>query len=234
MNHSRTGAILVLPILRFTKDQPEDTNTRRYVLDWTPTENFAEMNFKRFLVKNGNDENVDTFMPTAPEPYNTWLQQLYFKLPKEAEREIRSFSKIAKDVWEDDRNLPTNLMDTCMEVAIVSANTAFNILITYAEDTSDLRKLKIMGHMLLYKFWNGQLRSDILKHFSGFGMLQHLINSEETTTEDKKYYLDFIDAVNNYEKTRHDKFKLYATKNEAVSTENMTDKVSATARMAKQ
>jgi len=232
MNNSRTGAILVFPILKFTKEQPEDTNYRRYALDWAPTENFAEMNFKRFLVKNGNSENIDTFLPTAPEPYNTWLKQIYFKIPREIEKEIRFFAKIAKDVWEDDRNLPNPLADAAMEVGIVSANTSFNILQACCEDTSDLRKMKIMSHLLLYKFWNGQLRTDMIKHYSGFGMLQHLINAEETSTDDKKYFLDFMDAINTYEKTRQEKFKLFVEKTEPVP--NMTDRVSATANMAQQ
>jgi hypothetical protein len=228
MNNSRTGSVLVFPVLRYLQEQEEGSNFRRYVLDWSPVENYAEINFKRFLARNGQSDDVATFLPTFPSPYDDEIKQIVFKLPRQVEREIRYFTRMAKEVWEEERDLPDNLMDATMEVALVNANTAFNILREFVEDTTDLTKNRIHWHGILYKFWNGQINTALIKQYAAFGAIQGLINHDDTSTEDKKTYLDFMEQVNAYEKARQELFGTLVKKDE-VPVQPTVNETSATA-----
>jgi len=177
-------------------------------------EHYAERNFKRFLVSNGNSPDASTFLPTLPEPFETELKNTVFAIPIQVEREIRYFTRTAKEVWEEERPLPQELNDITLECALVSANIAFNILSAFMEIKTDKSDAIIKSHAMLYEFWNGQVNSGLVKRQAGFHVLQERINSDTLSTDEKKKLLDFSDAVNSYEKNRQQVFMSFVKKEE--------------------
>jgi hypothetical protein len=231
MIFSRAGN-LPFPILQYLQEQGEDKNFRRYSLNWGPVETSAENSFKRFLVNNGHQPDEGTFLPTLPEPYDSDVKNLTFSIPIPVEREIRYFTRTAKEVWEEERSLPSEMNDMTLEVALVSANVAFSILTAHLEGTDDKVRAAILSHAMMYKFWNGMVNSQMVKRQAGFGAIQERINSEKVDTEDKKRFLEFTEAINMYEKARQELFKSFVKQEEAPeqgplpnpsATQGMTD-----------
>jgi hypothetical protein len=208
MIFSRSGN-LPFPILQFLQEQGEDKNIRRYSLNWQPVEHGAENSFKRFLLNNGQQPDAGTFLPTLPEPYDTLVKNVVFALPVPVEREIRYFARTAKEVWEEERALPAVMNDMCLEVGLVSANVALNIVCSHIENKEDKVATLINAHAVMYKFWNGQVNSQMVKRQAGFGVLQEHINSEEVSTDDKKRLLEFTEAIAQYEQARQELFKKF-------------------------
>ena len=214
MNFSRS-ATMPFPLLQFLQEQGEDKSIRRYVLNWDPVEQYAERNFKRFLINNGQDKDVATFLPTLPEPYDAQVKGIVFAIPVVVEREIRYFTRLAKEVWEEERQLPQELNDMTLEIALMSANVAFNVLGAYVEDRSSVGDNIVNSHATLYKFWNGQVNSGLVKRQAGFSALQERMNSDKLETADKKKLIDFSDAISAYEKTRHELFQTFVKKEDS-------------------
>jgi hypothetical protein len=231
MIFSRSGN-LPFPILQFLQDQGEDKTIRRYSLNWGPVEHSAENSFKRFLVNNKQEQDVGTFLPTLPEPYDTNIKNIVFAIPAQVEREIRYFSRTAKEVWEEERSLTPELNDMSLEVALTSANVALNILCSFMENATDKADLLVNAHGVMYKFWNGQVNSQMVKRQAGFAALQERINNDGVPTEDKKKFLEFSEAINLYEKARQDLFKTFVKPEEnAGSPEGPLPNPSATQGM---
>lgn len=201
---------LVFPVLTLMPEQ-DNENVRRYALRWDINEQYAENSFQRFMKNNGRGPEEATFLPTLPEPYDTEVKNLLFKMDKGAEREVRYFSRTAKEIWEEDRNLPEKLADISLEGSLVCVNIALSILKEYIEDTSDPVKNKILSHAMVYKFWNGQINTQMLKPQSGLLQLEDELKRQKFDEGDTKRVQDFLKSIEEYETDRTNLFSAMAT-----------------------
>ena len=192
---------LDFPIL-FTNVDDMDSNI--YKLDWSK----EKFNSFRYFKLNQNDEHTHVVLheneafPSLPEPYDSEVKNLRFKINSDYMTEIQNQSMTALVEWSKYRPFDTMIREICLEPAIANVWVAFSLLADCIVDENSKwlrshRKI-IYKHAMSYKFWFHQTGRGLVwdkARLGAFDSFNKLTKEEFAFISDLKDHLHEFDKI---------------------------------------
>ena len=129
-----------------------------YRLNW-PDDKFNSINYNPFKYNKqfGTNDTIEEKYNSLPEPYETKVKNLRFKLNNEYSSEIQHQSMTALVEWAKHRQFDTMIREICLESAIANVWVAFSLLADCIIDENNNwsrdDETVIFKYAMCYKFW---------------------------------------------------------------------------------
>lgn len=186
-----------------------------YKLDWSQIDKFKKENFYKHIA-NSSDEK---YFGSIPEPYDSWVQDLQFVVPRDYLEEIRKCSKKAAMRWGNEYPFDTMIREICLEPAISFVNVAFRLLsdCLYDSETNYFSRdssRKIVTQALLYKFWRDQTGRGLVRDHAYFDklnkMMKYVLEDKNQDKERNKLVSiirDFLKVIDKFEEETNEYYE---------------------------
>jgi hypothetical protein len=182
-----------------------------FKLDWSKVEEIKKQRHADWLKKSWPDKNIP-FFPSAPEPYNSWVESLEFAIPHRYLDEIRRTTHLSLLEWGTERHFDTMIREICLKPAEAYVDVAFRLIADCVYD----RKLNyfykgddkfLVSRVMLYKFWSYQTGGGLVRHRARLEKTDLSFSCSEDEERDKivKTVTDVFDA---FEKEKEKAFNV--------------------------
>jgi hypothetical protein len=186
---------------QFSAWQEKGKSTTLYRLDWSRLDSEREQHWLKSHAKNQIQTSDQTFVlaeypGSLPEPYDTWVKNMIFSVPRSYVDEIHRVCRMASIEWATERHFDTMIRDICLEPAIAYTYVGFRLLSDCLYDSKTAffyrgNDKTFAPQALLYKFWSGQTGRGLLRSHARFEKISGRLEADVSK---------FISVIDEHEK----------------------------------